>query len=451
VQSLQRPASKDPLSAAVAALQRLRGRRVLPSAIAHLRRHADAIHAELRDTVLDEVPAFTESQDPATLRELAAHGPQHHDEIIRLLAGAPVSDFGFVRDHARLRAEHSFPLEALLHAYRCGHKVFSRWLREAALTAVASAGAAREVVTGVADFTIEYTNAISTVASAAYVDRIRLLAEVAGDQRSQLLDILLGGYDESNARVAAILRGAGYLGGRQAFCVALARSVDAADMDNPARARRLADSLDQFVPAALARRLIDVRDGRVVCVFSAVRRTSGWTAPTASLATRIARELSIAGNTVVIGLSNDMSSTSRIPTAYLQALLALRLTGLTRRVVSFAAVPLRQLMIHLAGEELQRLLPAWTSDFYQLDDRLAGAMGATLRAYADADMNVLKAAARLEVHPNTIYARMTRIRETTGLNALGYYALTDLITVVDAREPVPAVLVPSRRTVAGPV
>ena len=249
----------------------------------------------------------------------------------------------------------------------------------------------------------------------------------------QLLNILLGGYDESDARVAAILRGAGYLSGRQNFCVVLAQSVDATEMDNPARARRLADTLDQLVPGNLARRLIDVRDARVTCVFSGVRRTSGWTPPTASLATRIAHELAIAGNTVVIGVSSDVSSTSQIPTAHRQALLALRVTSLTRRVVKFAAIPLRQLMIHLAGEELQRLLPPWTSDFYQADDRLAGALSATLRAYAEADMNVLKAAARLDVHPNTIYARMDRIRDVTGLNARGYYALTDLITVADAR------------------
>jgi len=417
----------------VEALDRLGKSRLLPAAVAHLRQHAQAIHTELRDTVLAEIPAFTESHDQATLRELAAHGPRHHEEIIRLLEGGAVGDFRFVREHARLRAEHRFPLEAVLHAYRCGHKVFSRWLRDAVSNAAASAEAAREVVAGVADFTLEYTDAISTIASAAYVDQTRLLADVAGDQRTQLLNILLGGYDESDARVAGVLRAAGYLEGRQTFCVVLAQAVDATEMASPARARRLADSIDQLVPASLARRLIDVREARVICVFSGVGRASGWTPPSASLATRIAREMATAGNAVLIGVSGDVSSTSRIPTAHRQALLAIRLTGLTRRVVQFGAVPLRQLMIHLAGEELQRLLPVWTDDFYAADDKLGGALTATLRAYADADMNLLKAAARLEVHPNTIYARLNRIRDVTGLNARAYHALADLITVADAR------------------
>ncbi|HEY5636006.1 MAG TPA: helix-turn-helix domain-containing protein [Burkholderiales bacterium] len=422
-----------PYRAVSDALERLRGSRLLPATVTPLRRNAAAILTELRETILAEIPAYTESRDPATLRELAAHAQRHQDEIVRLLEGGAVGDFGFVREHAQLRAEHRFPLEAVLHAYRCAHRVYSRWLREAASSAAGSAEAAREVVAGVADFSIEYIDAISTIASAAYVDRIRLLADVAGDERAQLLNILLGGFDESDARVASILRRAGYLVGRQAFCVVLAQSVDATEMENPARVRRLADTLDQLVPPSLARRLIDVRDARVVGVFSAVQRLSGWTAPSASLAERLARALATAGNAVLIGVSGDVTSTSRIPAAHRQALLALRMASVQARVVEFAATPLRQLMIHLAGDELQRLLPAWAGTFYEADDKLGGTLSATLRAYADADMNLLKAAARLEVHPNTLYARLNRIREITGLNARGYFALTDLLTVADAR------------------
>ncbi|MDH3209967.1 MAG: hypothetical protein OEL91_06270, partial [Burkholderiaceae bacterium] len=269
------------------ALARLSGSKLLPPTVAHLRNHATEIHAELHETVLAEVPAFSESRDQATLRELAADGPRHHQEIIRLLRGGAVGDFAFVGAYARRCAEHRLPLETILHAYRCAHKVFARRLREAALRSAAALEVAREVVAGLADFTLEYTDAISTIASTTYVDQIRLLADVAGDERAQLLNILLSGYDESDARVASILRRAGYLDGRHTFCVVLGQSVDATEMDMPARTRRLAETLDQLVPANLARRLIDVRDARVTGVFSAVWRTSGWTPPNASLATRL--------------------------------------------------------------------------------------------------------------------------------------------------------------------
>jgi PucR C-terminal helix-turn-helix domain len=417
----------------VDAIEQLRASRLLVPAVAHLRGHADALLAELRDAIVAEVPAYTESHDPVTLGQLARHGPQHHAEVVRLLDGGAVGDFGFVRAHAHLRAEHRFPLEAILHAYRCGQRSFMRWLRQPTPVADVSAGEARRFVDAVADFALEYTDAVSTVAAAAYAERTRRLAEAAEDQRAELLNILLDGYDESDARVAALLRRAGYLDGRQTFCVVLAQSVDATEMASPSRARRLASAIDQLVPPTLARRLVDLRDGLAIGVFSALRRSSGWTAPAAPLAAQLARELGTAGNAVLIGISGDVNSTSRIPAARRQALLAMRTAGISHRVVEFAAIPLPQLLIHLAGEELQRLLPAWAGSLYEADDRLAGVLVLTLRAYADADMNVLKAAARLAVHPNTVYARLSRVGDITGLDARGYRALTDLITVADAR------------------
>jgi hypothetical protein len=415
------------------ALKRLGDSRFLAAALRYLADHAAAINAELDKTVLAEIPAFSESGNPDVLPELSRHGAEHTKEIIRLLGGHPVGDFEFVRKHARRRAEQHFPLEATLHAYRCGHKVFSRRLREATLAAVSSAKEVPQMVAAVADFTIEYTDAISTIVTGAYVAQTRLLAHVAGDQRAELLNILLDGYDESDGRVAKVLRDAGYLDTRQSFCVVLAQSVDPAEMLKPERARRLADSIDNTMQTSPARRLIDIRNNKVTTVFSAARRASGWTAPTKALAERISAELYTLGNAVLVGVSNDVPSTSQIPTAYRQASLALELADVTHRVVQFSAIPVRLLLLHLAGENLHRISPAWTNDFLAADDKASGDLVASLRAYADADMNVLNAAQKLSVHPNTIYARFQRLRDITGLDARCYHALTELLIVADCR------------------
>ena len=251
----------------------------LPAATGFLAEHAAVIDRELGKTVIDEIPACTESGNPDVLPDLARHGPQHTAEILRLLGGGSVGEFEFVQEHARRRAEQHFPLEATLHAYRCGHKVLSRWVREAMLSAAASAADAPQLIAAVADFALEYTDAISTIATGSYLSHTRLLAEVAGDQRAELLSILLEGYDESDGRVAKILRGAGYLDRRQAFCIVLAQPVDPAEMLNPARARRLADSIDKTMQGSSPRRLIDLRQNRVIIVCSDTRRASGWTAP----------------------------------------------------------------------------------------------------------------------------------------------------------------------------
>ncbi len=430
------------------ALQRLGGGPVLHAAVRYLQDNTARINGELGDTVLAQIPAFSESRNPNVLPDLGRHGPAHTAEILRLLAGGQVGDFDFVREHARRRAEQHFPLEATLHAYRCGHKVFSRWLREAILSTLSSSEDAQQMVAAVADFAIEYTDAISTIAAGAYVSHTRLLADVAGDQRAELLSILLEGYDESDGRVANILRDAGYLERRQAFCVALAQPVDPAEMINPARARRLADSIDATFQGSRTRRLIDIRQDKVTIVFSDTRRVSGWTAPQTSLARSLTPQLMMVGNAVLIGVSNDVPSTSQIPTAHSEALLALQLADVTQRVVQFSEIPAQRLLLHLAGERFRRVLPAWSGAFFAADDRADGALTATLRAYANTNMNVLKAAGRLAVHPNTIYARLQRILDITGLEARDYHALTELLLVAECKRSV-AAAAPERSAGAG--
>ena len=77
------------------------------------------------------------------------------------------------------------------------------------------------------------------------------------------------------------------------------------------------------------------------------------------------------------------------------------------------------------------VLPAWTGEFFRADDKARGALVATLRAYANANMNALQAAEKLKVHPNTIYSRWQKIADITGLEARSYHALTELLLVAD--------------------
>jgi sugar diacid utilization regulator len=58
----------------------------------------------------------------------------------------------------------------------------------------------------------------------------------------------------------------------------------------------------------------------------------------------------------------------------------------------------------------------------------------TLEAYADADMNVLRTAKALAIHPNTIYARLQKINDITGRNALNYHALTEMLLAAECAQ-----------------
>ena len=59
----------------------------------------------------------------------------------------------------------------------------------------------------------------------------------------------------------------------------------------------------------------------------------------------------------------------------------------------------------------------------------------TLHAYADASMNVVKTALRLGVHPNTVYARLDRIRDLIGQEPRRFHVLETLLIVSDMVGP----------------
>ena len=414
-------------------LDALRKVGVVPGAASWFEAHKDEIRAELQRTVAEEIPAFQESGNPAIVPEQLAHADEHVAQILRFLAGSTDGDFAFVMQHAARRAEQRFPLEATLHAYRCGHRVLSKWIREAALANADEAASVGETLAAVADFSIEYTDSISTIATSEYVANTRQIAEAEGDRRSELLAVLLGGYDEADGRVAKLLRQAGYLAQRQSFCVAVTQSVDPTEMEFPARVRRIIDAIEDVLQPFTGRALIGVRDDKVIVVFSATRRISGWTVAQTKLSEQVQPYLLKLGNAVLVGVSTDMPSTSHIPKALSEAQVAFEFADAANRVVGFSGIPVRRVLVRQAHDSIRPALPQWSAAYFAADDKARGSLLATLRAYADADMNVLKAARILDVHPNTIYSRIERIADITGQNGLEYHALTELLLTADCR------------------
>jgi len=417
-----------------AALDALRRVGVIPGAAGWFAARLDDIRAELRQTVADEVAAFSASGNPEIIPEQQAHGDAHIDQVLRYLRGAADEKLEFVRDHAVRRAEQRFPLEATLHAYRCGHRVISRWLREAALASADTGASVGETLAAVADFSIEYTDSISTLTTSEYVAHTRQIAEAEGDLRNELISVLLDGYDEADGRVARLLRRTGYLAQRQSFCVAVTQAVHAGEMEFPARVRRICDSIEQVFEPFQGRVLNGVRDNKVITIMSATRRISGWTVARTRLCDEVQGCLRKLGNAVLVGLSTDVPSTSYIPKALAEAQLAFEFADAAHRVVGFSGIPVRQLLIRQAQDSFRPPLPEWSTALFAADDKAKGSLVATLRAYADTNMNVLKAARQLAVHPNTIYTRMQRIADITGQNGLEYHALTELLLTADCRS-----------------
>ena len=417
------------MTALKTALQPLRDAGVVPAIGERLREGIPlALQRLVRDTT-GEVSAYSETANPDVIPDLRQHFGAQLLAVCNLLGETGSRELEFVREHAERRAAQRFPLDALLQSYRCLHRMLSQWIRDAALEIANEDAHVRRVVAAVTDFTIEYTGAVGSIATSSYVSHTRRLAEAEGDQRSALLNTLLDGYDESDQHAARLLRQSGYLQQRLSYCVAVARSVNPAEMENAARAQRMADSISDILDRNPVRHIVGVRDNHVVVVMSATRRMSGWTAPQSRLADRVYPELRKVGPAALIGLSNDVPSTSHIPRALEEARLAIEYADVANRVMPFASMPFQKLLVSVARSDLRTAMPAWLESFVAADSR--GRLAATLAAYADCDMNVQRASKALSVHPNTIYARIQKIDDITGLNALSYHALTEMLLALE--------------------
>ncbi|MCH9695167.1 MAG: helix-turn-helix domain-containing protein [Gammaproteobacteria bacterium] len=415
-------------------LQGLRQLRVIPDCGNVLEARASALTRSVLESILEQVPAFTASGNPDVIPELKAHLHDHASEVCRLLSGQQPGEFSFVRHHARQRANQKFPLDAELAAYRGLHRGFASAIRDAATQAADDSAQLRRVVAAAGDFVNQYAGEITNIITSEYVLQTRVLAEAEGDRRSELLNILLRGYDESDSRAAQLLRRAGYLEHRQSYCVAVARSVDPKEMENTARAQRMVDALSHAIRNLPYRALIGISDAQVMLILSGTRRLSGWTAPQSLLADRVYPALRTVGTAALIGVSTDKPSTAHIPRALSEARFALDCASVGNRVVSYSGIPFRDVLVRAAADQVRSTLPEWIGAFNAADARARGALSETLRAYADADMNAQRTAKALTLHPNTIYARMQKIDDITARNPLSYNALTELLLAIDCAE-----------------
>ena len=397
-----------------------------------LNEHAAAWARLAGEAAVTAVSAFSAAASPELQADLESHAAVHIAELCRLLLGGPVGDFDFVRTYARRRATQGLPIEATLQAYRVMLPIFARCISDGVVTPGARArrpGPAANAA--LAEVMAQYAGAIGMAFSAAYVAHASVFAEAEGDRRAELLGILVGGFDASNARIARLLKRAGYLEQRLRFCVALAQSTDPLEMENSARAQRIADAMVECVAPLAVRVLVGVRSNQVTALFSDIRRVSGWTAPQANLADRVQERLRGLGPAVRVGLSGDQASPALIPRGLHEATVALDFASVSERVVPFYALSLRRLLIHRGVEYVQSALPAWFASLRDADAKSQGDLVKTMRAVADADMNVQAAARGLHVHANTVYARLQRIEDLTGLNAQRYHDLTHMLLAAD--------------------
>ena len=132
-----------------------------------------------------------------------------------------------------------------------------------------------------------------------------------------------------------------------------------------------------------------------------------------------------------MGVSADHPSTSALPRALREARAALDFAGLDKRVVLFPTLPVRSLLVHAGGEYVRATAPPWSAALLAADAQSRGDLLKTLAALADADLNVQEAGRRLGVHANTVYGRLVRIQQATGLDGRRFQDLAEMLLAAE--------------------
>jgi DNA-binding PucR family transcriptional regulator len=367
-----------------------------------------------------EVDEYAVVRDPNFAAEVLEHAVEHVRAFVRSgRRGRPPAgkELDFVHERGAQRARELMPLDALLEVYLVGQRVVWESIVEAAGDSSAGMRTAQELTA----LTFAYTHAINVAVAEAYVRESRQLASEAERGRRDLLDRLLSGGVPGPEEV----RRAETLGLRpDGDHAVIAAEAFGDERDSGAalivRALTRGEPQNAFVVA---------RHGEVVAIMPVyVRR--GPRDLRAALERTAALLRRNHGLDLRAGVSSVCSGLSQLARGYGEARRALRLAGTDTGVVALDEIPLLDYLASGADHTALRLIPTRARDLLRADRRLNGALSATLRAYADCDLNVARTAKRLVVHPNTVHYRLRRVRELTGRDPQRFGELAELLTAL---------------------
>ena len=92
-------------------------------------------------------------------------------------------------------------------------------------------------------------------------------------------------------------------------------------------------------------------------------------------------------------------------------------------------------LVRRSSPTARRLIPAAADHFIVEDSTQGGALIATLRAYAAADLNVKRTAKQLHIHVNTAHYRLAKIEERTGVDLRHVGDVVELLIAAQLAAP----------------
>ena len=339
-----------------------------------------------------------------------------------------LEDIAFVRAAATRRARAGFALEEYLNAFRVGQQAF--W--EAVVDCAGERPLGHAAALTLAGPLMRYCDFASTHAARAYVEYQQYMVADADRERRDLLEHLLAGEMPTRGPLLAAAQAHGVAADSR-MLVAAAVTVDAcADADAP----HVGSAAIACAGLHDAKTLVVVRQAEIVAVL-----VLGADADPCRLCDRVdalQRRLRSEGIALAMGVSTVAAGVGDLPRAYQEAHVALAGIGDDGGVEALARLTPFDYLALRADDTARRLVNPRLRSFLDEDRERGGVLTATIRAVADADLNLRVAAERLQVHPNTAQYRLRRIEERTGRNPRRIADLLDLLVAIALDEPLAA-------------
>jgi sugar diacid utilization regulator len=382
------------------------------------------------DAMREEIPSYTAEHDERFFDDVLDQVTRHYQtKLSAFLEGRAVTleDISFVRGAATRRARAGFALEDYLNAFRVGQQV----LWDATVACAGDRPVGREAALRLAGPQMRYVDFASTHAAHAYVEFAQHVVADADRERRDLLEHLLAGHMPANGPLAGAAQRYG-LGAETRMMVAVAvlagRSASGSGSGD-------ADAPDA-ASAALARAglheastLVVVRQSEIVAVPSLGPGIDP--VDMCHRLERLQRQLRSEGMPLAVGISTVAAGVAELPRAYLEARAALEcVVDPDGGVAALPRLSAFEYLARHADDTAQRLVDPRLKAFLEEDRARGGVLTATIRVFAESDLNLRLAAERLQVHPNTAQYRMGRIEERTGLNPRRVSDLLDLLVAI---------------------
>ncbi|MFE9020711.1 PucR family transcriptional regulator [Streptomyces sp. NPDC007808] len=402
------------------------------------RRILRAVHDRIEDVaetavavMRTEIPSYA-LQDEQFFDDVRDQVLTHYRMQLAALAGdrdfAP-EDLVFSRAAAMRRARAGFALEDWISAFRVGRQVLWDALLNCAGTSAEAQQAALSLVTPL----MRYVDYASTHAAQAYVEYQQHVVADADRERRDLLDQLLAGAAPARGPLLAAAQAYG-IGPHSAMMAVVAVCVgDTRTGDLTLAEHGYAASASISVAGPWAgRTLVVVRHGEVVAV-PVVRvgmEAEDICAHFEAVQKRLARE----GTILSMGISTVARGAGELPRAYQEARAALDLVPHGGGVAALPRLSPFDYLALRADDLARQLVDPRVRALLEEDRGRGDTWVATIRAFAEADLNLRLAADRLRIHHNTAQYRLRRIEERTGLNPRRIADLVELLVALAIRD-----------------